>query len=134
VAAVSELGSSLMREGSDNGQLLAQLARGDDDALASLYAPHGRRLFTYVFALTGDRTAAEEIVQDTFVAAWRGVSAFRGESSVDTWLFAIARRRAGEPVRWSALDAVGSISLLLAVSLAALAGGLLAMRWQAVHG
>jgi RNA polymerase sigma-70 factor (ECF subfamily) len=49
--------------------------------------------------LTSDRGLAEEILQDSFVAAWRGAARFEGRSSVKTWLFGIARRQAHNVLR-----------------------------------
>jgi DNA-directed RNA polymerase specialized sigma24 family protein len=39
---------------------------------------------------------AEEILQDTMFAVWRGAGSFRGESSVRSWVIAVARRSAGD--------------------------------------
>jgi RNA polymerase sigma factor, sigma-70 family len=74
--------------------LLAEIAEGNADALRCLYRRHGAALFTYVLSLVGDRGLAEEAVQDTLMAVWRGAGRFRSGSSVRTWLFSIARRRA----------------------------------------
>lgn len=48
------------------------------------------RIFRYVLRLTGDREEAEDIVQETFVRAYRSRERFRGECSYPTWLFQIA--------------------------------------------
>ncbi len=89
-----------MGERSDpDADLVERLAAGDRDALERLYARYGRPLFSYLVDLVGDRGLAEEIVQDTFVAAWRGGAAFEGRSSVSTWLFGIARRQARDRQR-----------------------------------
>ncbi|WP_053057553.1 RNA polymerase sigma factor [Rubrobacter aplysinae] len=84
----------------DTDRLLIQrLARGEARALDELYGRFGGVLFGYLLALSPHREAAEEILQDTFVAAWRAAGSFEGRSSVKTWLFAIARRRAHEALR-----------------------------------
>jgi RNA polymerase sigma-70 factor (ECF subfamily) len=67
--------------------------RGHEEvALRAAYAAHGRELYGLALRSLGDRGLAEEIVQDTFVRAWRGRERFDAErGSLRTWLFAIAR-------------------------------------------
>lgn len=88
----------------DDAALLATFARGDRDAVQGLYARFGRPLFAYVKSLVRDDGLAEEIVQDTFVAAWRGAGSYEGRSSVSSWLFGIARRQARDRMRRVRLD------------------------------
>ena len=83
----------------DAAQLVAGLGRGDRVALDRLYARYGRALFAYVSDLVPDAGMAEEVVQDTFVAAWRGAARFEHRSSVASWLFGIARRQARDRTR-----------------------------------
>lgn len=73
----------------------------------ALHAAHAGPILAFVLRATGDRQAAEEIVQDTFVRAWRAADRFDPErGDVRTWLFAIARnlvvdhhrRRSARPV------------------------------------
>ena len=56
-----------------------------------LYEANYMRVFSYVMTLTGDRTEAEEITQETFFRAISRNSEFRGESNEITWLCAIAK-------------------------------------------
>lgn len=69
---------------------VAAAARGDADAFARLYDSHVQALFAFCVTLTGDRTLAGELVQDTFVRAWEALATFRGESAFGTWLHRIA--------------------------------------------
>lgn len=78
----------------DDGALVARLADGDEAALTGLYERHAGAVLAYLRQLTGDREEAEELLQDTFVAAWRAAPGFAGRSGARTWLFGIARRRA----------------------------------------
>jgi RNA polymerase sigma-70 factor, ECF subfamily len=78
----------------DDARLLRRLAKGDARALETLYQRHAAALFGYLLSLNQERTAAEEVLQDTFLAAWHAAGRFRGGASVRTWLFAIARRQA----------------------------------------
>ncbi len=54
--------------------------------MASFYREHGRVVLAQVLLVTGERALAEEIVQDTMLAVWRGAGSFRGESSVRSQL------------------------------------------------
>jgi len=73
--------------------LVRQMADGNEIALERLYDRHAPTLLGYLIELTGDRLEAEEVLQDTMVAAWKSARAFAGRSQVRTWLFGIARRR-----------------------------------------
>ncbi|MGE5620454.1 MAG: RNA polymerase sigma factor [Sphingomonadaceae bacterium] len=80
--------------GDADAELVRRMASGDESALRSLYALHARRLFAHACRVTGDRATAEEVLQDSLLAAWRGAHAFRGESRVITWLLGIVHRQA----------------------------------------
>ncbi|MCA9136446.1 MAG: sigma-70 family RNA polymerase sigma factor [Planctomycetales bacterium] len=60
---------------------------------------YGDAMYRYTLARTGDRGVAEELVQETFLAAIAGKSGFKGESSVSTWLFAILKRKTADYFR-----------------------------------
>jgi RNA polymerase sigma factor (sigma-70 family) len=83
----------------DDSALIARLAGGEREAIDRLYGRFGRPLFAFAHEIVGDAGLAEEIVQDTFVAAWKGAARFEGRSSVSSWLFAIARRQARDRLR-----------------------------------
>ena len=55
------------------------------------YELHGRRVYLYLRTLGADDDTAQELMQDTFVKAMESLRAYRGESSVSTWLCGIAR-------------------------------------------
>ena len=78
----------------DDLVLLKRMARRDETALDILYTRHAPALLGYLLNLVGDRFEAEEILQDTFVAAWKFAGRFQGRSRVRTWLFSIAHRQA----------------------------------------
>lgn len=63
---------------------------GDAEAFTRLYETHVEPLFAFCVGLTGDRQAATELVQDSFVRAWEALPGFRGDSSFGTWLHRIA--------------------------------------------
>ncbi|MBB3207215.1 RNA polymerase sigma-70 factor (ECF subfamily) [Rhodopirellula rubra] len=60
---------------------------------------YGDALFRYAIAKTGEQSLAEDLVQETFVAAVTGQKQFRNESTVSTWLFAILRRKIADHFR-----------------------------------
>ena len=90
----------------DDVKLLCRIGRGDETAMAAFYREHGRVVFSQVLLVTGDRVLAEEIVQDTMLAVWRGAGSFRGESSVRSWVIAISRRQTRDRLRGRRLQVV----------------------------
>ena len=74
--------------------------------MAAFYREHGRVVFAQVLLVAGERVLAEEIVQDTMLAVWRGAGSFRGESSVRSWVIAIARRQTRDRLRGRRLRVV----------------------------
>jgi RNA polymerase sigma-70 factor (ECF subfamily) len=67
--------------------------RASDEALIrSLYEEHGRSLLAYATRLTGDRAAAEDVVQETLLRAWKRADALvNAAGSVRGWLLTVAR-------------------------------------------
>ena len=57
-----------------------------------LYDQHARYVFPYLFALSGDAATAEQLTQETFCQALKGLNTFRGECTPQVWLCAIAKR------------------------------------------
>jgi len=90
----------------DDAALLGRIGQGDEDAMASFYREHGRVVLAQVLLVVGERVLAEEIVQDTMLAVWRGAGSFRGESSVRSWVIAIARRQTRDQLRGRRLRVV----------------------------
>jgi RNA polymerase sigma-70 factor (ECF subfamily) len=92
--------------GRDDAELLRRIGAGDEDAMAAFYRAHGRAVLAQVLLATGERVLAEEVVQDTMLAVWRGAAYFRGESSVRSWVIAIARRQTRDRLRGRRLHVV----------------------------
>jgi RNA polymerase sigma-70 factor (ECF subfamily) len=87
------------RELSDEALMLL-VARGEQQAVATLYDRHAGLALALAYRVVGDRGVAEEIVQESFVALWRNVGSYRPDlGSVKTWLLTIARNRAISRVR-----------------------------------
>lgn len=80
--------------------LLAQVAAGSHDALASLYDRHAIAIHALARRMTGDPQVAEEVVQETFLVLWNRAELFDATvGSLSTWLHAIARNRTIDRLR-----------------------------------
>jgi RNA polymerase sigma-70 factor, ECF subfamily len=86
-------------QGEQDVYLLHRIAAGDQNAMAELYQRHGRVVLGQILLVVGERELAEEILQDTMLAVWRGAESFRGESKASSWLIAIGRRQARDRLR-----------------------------------
>jgi RNA polymerase sigma-70 factor, ECF subfamily len=73
----------------DEAGLVAALSRGDADAFAALVDRHSRAMIRVAMAYVPSRAAAEEVVQETWIAVMRGIDGFEGRSSLKTWIFRI---------------------------------------------
>ena len=73
--------------------------RGDERAFAALYDAYAPRVFPVLLGLAGDRVAATELLQDTFVRVWEGLRSFRGEAAFGSWVHRIAVNTALESRR-----------------------------------
>jgi len=72
---------------------LARARAGDERAFRDLVAPHRRELHVHCYRMLGSVQDAEDALQETLLAAWRGLGDFAGRSSVRTWLYRIATNR-----------------------------------------
>jgi RNA polymerase sigma-70 factor (TIGR02960 family) len=69
---------------------LARARAGDDEAFRELTDPHRRELQLHCYRILGSTQDAEDLVQETLLAAWRSLEAFEGRASLRSWLFRIA--------------------------------------------
>jgi RNA polymerase sigma-70 factor, ECF subfamily len=98
-----------------DGKLLAAARSGDRKALNDLLERHQDRVFRFGMKMCGREEDAQDVLQETLLAAARNVDGFRGASSVSTWLYTIARsfciksRRTSKfaPGRIESLDSTG---------------------------
>ena len=72
---------------------LRRARAGDEDAFGELVQPYRRELQLHCYRILGSLEDAEDLVQETLLAAWRGLSGFAERSSVRTWLYRIATNR-----------------------------------------
>lgn len=75
----------------DEAGLLAQAQDGDRAALGTLLERHQGQVFRFGLSMCKDPEDAKDVLQDTLLAAARGIRDFRGASSLSTWLYTIAR-------------------------------------------
>jgi RNA polymerase sigma-70 factor (ECF subfamily) len=74
-------------------ELLARIPEGDSLALRTLYERHAGWLTLRLARRCADPALVEEVVQDTFLAIWRGAGRYRGQGEVAAWIWGIAIRR-----------------------------------------
>src|SRR6266540_566347 len=74
-------------------QLVSRAMAGDDEAFRALVEPHRRELHVHCYRILGSVQDAEDVLQETLVAAWRGLSGYEGRASVRAWLYRIATNR-----------------------------------------
>jgi RNA polymerase sigma-70 factor (ECF subfamily) len=73
----------------DDAMLVRQAAGGDETAFRLLVDRHSRSVFRLAFRITGTREDAEDVVQDTFIRAFRQLDRFESRSNFGTWLYRI---------------------------------------------
>ena len=82
-----------MHEGRDDAApLLGRLRAGDGGAFEELVRTYQHRVFGVAFRMLSNAAEAEEIAQEVFLRAHRGLADFRGDAKLSTWLYAIASR------------------------------------------
>jgi len=78
----------------DETELVEKLKRGDPDAVEQMYNANVDRVYSLVFnQVDRNHEEAQEIVQETFIAAVKSVKFFQVRSSISTWLYSIANRK-----------------------------------------
>lgn len=73
----------------DDEVTLEQARRGDREAFRMLVDRHARAVFRLAFRMTGNEMDAEDMVQETFLKAWKQMAKFDGRASFGTWLHRI---------------------------------------------
>lgn len=78
----------------EDTELVKSLRAGDPKAFSTLVDRHHGTFVRVAMAFVGDRSAAEEVAQDTWMAVLTGLGGFEGRSSLKTWMFRILTNRA----------------------------------------
>jgi RNA polymerase sigma-70 factor (ECF subfamily) len=76
-----------------SAELLQRARAGDREAFAALVEPHRHEIQVHCYRMVGSLQDAEDLVQETLLAAWVGLAGFEGRSSIRTWLYRIATNR-----------------------------------------
>ena len=74
----------------DGDAVVAAARAGDEPAFAALVERHRRELRVYCYRMLGSFDESEDLVQETFLRAWKGIGGFEGRSTVRAWLYRIA--------------------------------------------
>jgi RNA polymerase sigma-70 factor (TIGR02960 family) len=82
-------------------QTLARARAGDEDAFGELTDPYRRELQLHIYRIVGSPQDAEDLLQETLLAAWRGLEQFQARASVRAWLYRIATNRSLDALRAS---------------------------------
>jgi RNA polymerase sigma-70 factor, ECF subfamily len=83
----------------DDAQVVARARDGDSEAFRTLVERHSRGLFHLAYRITGNQAEAEDVVQETFVRAWKALDRFEDRAQVGSWLHRIAANAALDLVR-----------------------------------
>jgi RNA polymerase sigma-70 factor (ECF subfamily) len=73
----------------DDTELVQRAQRGDEIAFEQLVRRHQRYVFNVACRVLNDYAEAEDITQEAFVRAWRGLPGFRGQARFTTWIYRI---------------------------------------------
>ena len=76
------------------GATLARARTGDEGAFRALTDPYRRELHVHCYRILGSIQDAEDALQETLLAAWRGLKGYEGRASLRTWLYSVATNRA----------------------------------------
>ena len=82
----------MLMEGNDR-EVIEACQRGDGDAFAALFEAYQDRVYSIALRFSGDRAAALDIAQDTFLKLFSRIKDFRGEASFDSWLYRLVINR-----------------------------------------
>jgi RNA polymerase sigma-70 factor (TIGR02960 family) len=82
-----------------DAQTLTQARAGDEEAFRELTDPYRRELQLHCYRILGSMQDAEDMLQETLLAAWRSLEAFEGRASVRSWLYRIATNRCLDALR-----------------------------------
>jgi RNA polymerase sigma-70 factor, ECF subfamily len=85
----------------DEGILIARSRNGDWDAFAELVRTHQRMIHSLAYRMSGSMADADDLAQETFIRAFRGLDSYRGAAKFSSWLYRIALNVC---LRWRKLE------------------------------
>lgn len=80
---------------------ILQAQAGDAAAFGHLVSAYQQKVFGFILGMVRNSETADELTQNTFLRAWKGLGGFRSESALQTWLFQIALNQVRSWGRWS---------------------------------
>jgi len=86
-------------DASEGAAVLARARQGDSDAFRSLVERHSRSVFRLAFRMTGNEQDAEDVVQESFLRAYRQLGRFESRANFGTWLYRITANCAVDLMR-----------------------------------
>lgn len=91
--------SRIQYDACSDAELVAEIRRGDEAAFSFLYERYFQRVHSFAFVRMKNRADAEEVVQETFTAVFKSIDAYRGQSSLLSWIYGIARNTVNNQLR-----------------------------------
>ncbi|MCX6169533.1 MAG: RNA polymerase sigma factor [Ignavibacteriales bacterium] len=79
--------------------LIEKCRSGNTSAFGPLMQIYRRQLFSYLFKLSGERTQAEDLLQETLIKTWKGIKKYSERQKFSSWLFTIAHNTAMDNLR-----------------------------------
>src|SRR6476660_45630 len=76
-------------DATESAAVLARAQQGDGDAFRALVERHSRTVFRLAFRMTGNEQDAEDVVQESFLRAYRQLGRFESRANFGTWLYRI---------------------------------------------
>src|SRR4030042_2750612 len=86
--------SYMTNKANEDRSAIQQVLKGDYDAFEKLVEKYQGRIYRHLRKMVRDDQFAEDLLQETFLNAYRGLEGFTGNSSFSTWLFRIATNNA----------------------------------------
>jgi RNA polymerase sigma-70 factor (ECF subfamily) len=84
------MGGGVSRKRTEDGATVHAVRAGDESAFGGLVERHRRELRVHCYRMLGSFEDSEDMVQETFLRAWRGREGFEGRSTIRAWLYRIA--------------------------------------------
>lgn len=96
--SLTQQSSSIKQE--EEKLLLDRCRQGDRESFAQLMRLHEKQIYNFTYRMLGSEEEAEDLTQDIFVAAFRGIRGFRGEAKFSTWLYRIALNQTRNRIKY----------------------------------